>query len=133
MPATKAMIRGLDDERRRQGLSSAELARLSGLPESSIRRLFSSKKVSDVKVSTVAKIATVVGAELALKKIDDDLPPEVGRLVVERVKRRRLAERLAARGGHDPGDVEHALYNLTLAPSERLARRFRGRHVLDRR
>lgn len=33
-----------------------------------------------------------------------------------------MARRLAAREGIDAGDVEHALFNLTLTPSQRLAR-----------
>jgi hypothetical protein len=42
-----------------------------------------------------------------------------------RLQRRRCAERLAERHAVDAGDVEHALYNLTLPPWQRLQRSFR--------
>lgn len=39
-----------------------------------------------------------------------------------RLFRRRVARRLSTRTGLDAGDLEHALYNLTLSPMRRLAR-----------
>lgn len=129
---TATIIRQLDEERRRQGLTKAELARRCRLPATTLRRLFSSK-ISDVKMSTVEKITKVLGAEVELRKIDAGLPADLGRELMERVNRRHLAERLAGRTGHDAGDIEHALYNLTLSPIEQMRRRFRGRQVHQRR
>jgi transcriptional regulator with XRE-family HTH domain len=42
-----------------------------------------------------------------------------------RLLRRRRAERIAERHNLDAGDVEHALFNLTLPPWTRLARSFK--------
>jgi len=47
------------------------------------------------------------------------------RQLSRRLQRRRHAERLAERHAVDAGDVEHALYNLTLPPWQRLARSFK--------
>jgi hypothetical protein len=44
------------------------------------------------------------------------------RLNTDRLFRRRVAKRLAERDHLDVGDVEHALFNLTIPPLERLAR-----------
>lgn len=44
------------------------------------------------------------------------------RLHTDRLFRRRVAKRLANRNNLDTGDVEHALFNMTLSPMERLAR-----------
>jgi transcriptional regulator with XRE-family HTH domain len=50
---------------------------------------------------------------------------EERRQLSARLLRRRRAERIAERHRVDPGDVEHALFNLTLPPWQRLARSFR--------
>jgi len=44
------------------------------------------------------------------------------RIQNDRLFCRRVAKRLAAESGLDPGDIEHALFNLTLTPMERLSR-----------
>ena len=43
------------------------------------------------------------------------------RLRVDRLFRRRVARRIALRDNLDAGDIEHALFNLTLSPMERLS------------
>jgi hypothetical protein len=44
------------------------------------------------------------------------------RVADDRLYRQSLARQLAGRSSIDPGDLEHALFNLTLEPHERLAR-----------
>jgi hypothetical protein len=46
----------------------------------------------------------------------------LAKLRSDRLFRRRVAKRLSQGTGLDVGDIEHALYNLTLTPMERLAR-----------
>jgi len=46
----------------------------------------------------------------------------LARLRDDRLHRRRVALKIAAAQDLDAGDVEHALFNLTLSPAERLAR-----------
>lgn len=43
------------------------------------------------------------------------------RLRVDRLFRRRVARKIALRDNLDAGDIEHALFNLTLSPMERLS------------
>ena len=126
--AARELVEKLDAERERQGLTKEQLARRCGLPGASVRRLFS-EEVCDVKVSTLEKIAKALGASLELSTITDGVPPSLRPMLVERLRRRSLAERLGQQTGLDVGDIEHALHNLTLSPTERLARRFRGKHV----
>lgn len=64
---------------------------------------------------------------IEFKTIDAGVPRAHRKLLMERIRRRSLAERLGKRTGLDAGDIEHALFNLTLSPDERLRRRFRGR------
>ncbi len=51
------------------------------------------------------------GTEYRLEKLRSD-----------RLYRRRVAKRLSSECQLDVGDIEHALYNLTLTPMERLSR-----------
>jgi hypothetical protein len=44
------------------------------------------------------------------------------KLRTDRLFRRRVAKRLATQYHLDVGDVEHALFNMTLSPMERLSR-----------
>jgi hypothetical protein len=46
----------------------------------------------------------------------------LAKLRSDRLFRRRVAKRLASGTELDVGDIEHALFNLTLTPMERLAR-----------
>ena len=69
-------------------------------------------------------------SEIARKAIRERWHPDpnlatLDRLRSDRVYRRKIAECLttsARQAGLDAGDVEHALYSLTLTPTERLAR-----------
>jgi len=127
------MVRTLDGERRRQGLTKEQLAEKCGMLSTSVRRIFSAKD-PNVKLSTLCKMASALGARIEIRKLDSDLDEEQSRHLIARVRRARLAERLGKKSGLDAGDIEHALYNLTLTPSERLARRLRrGRFVSNRR
>ena len=90
----------------------------------SIRRLFASKN-PDVKLSTLNKIALALGADLQVARVDSGLDAEQSSYLLERLRRVRLAERLAAKSGLDASDIEHALFNLALTPCERLARKLR--------
>jgi|SRR5579863_1922966 transcriptional regulator with XRE-family HTH domain len=125
-------IADLNAERERHGITKEQLAKRCGIPGASMRRLFT-RGASDVKMSTVEKIADALGISIELKKVDSDVSPKHRGMLMERIKRRSLAERLADQSGFDVGDIEHSLYNLTLTPTERLMRRFRGKHVLERR
>jgi len=131
--ATDGVIQALDDERRRQGFTKKQLAEACGMLSTSVRRLFASKN-PDVKLSTLNKIATALGADLQVNRVDSGLNDEQSGHLLARLRRVRLAERLAEKSGLDAGDIEHALFNLTLTTSERLARKLRrGRFVSDRR
>ncbi len=124
------MVRDLDDERQRQGLTKEQLARKCGMLSTSVRRIFSAND-PDVKVSTLNKLASALGATLQIKKVDVGLDAQQSRHLINRLRRRSLAERLAKKSGLDAGDIEHALFNLTLTPTQRLVRRLhraRTRH-----
>ena len=47
------------------------------------------------------------------------------RVAADRLYRRQIARRIARRTGLDEGDLEHALFNMTLSPIERLSRGLR--------
>jgi transcriptional regulator with XRE-family HTH domain len=85
--AVDALVRELDAERARQGLTKARLARLSGLPPESVRRLFTAAD-PDPKLSTLMPLAAALGRSIALTA--STIPR------VEAVRRRRPAARLAA-------------------------------------
>jgi transcriptional regulator with XRE-family HTH domain len=121
-------IKHVEAEGKRQGLTKADLARKSGVPGPSLRRILLSRG-ADMKMSTFQKLAAALGTTIDLRKVDDDVPPEHRSLLMEKIRRRNLAERLAVKNNLDAGDIEHSLYNLTLRTTERVARRFHGRHV----
>lgn len=128
-----ALVRELDQERKRLNLTKAQLAARCGLASISIRKIFTSEG-ADIKLSTVAKIADALGASLKLHFIDHDVDEEMAVHLVGRVSRRNLAEQVAARNSVDAGDVEHVLANLELTPTERLSRSLsRGRLKRQRR
>lgn len=129
MKESREMVRVLDKERRRQGLTKQQLAEKCGLLSTTVRRLFTSKN-PDTKLSTLTKLTSALGASLEVRMVDHDSTPEQSEHLIARLRRMRLSERLEKRTGLDAGDIEHALYNLTLTPTERLARRLRsGRSV----
>jgi len=119
----QALIQALDAERERQGITKAQLARMSELPKVSIRRLFT-RSADDIKLSTILKIARALGASISLDLIDAGLDRDQSNQLLNRLRRRHEAEQIARRKRLDPGDVEHALFNLTLSPTERLTRSF---------
>lgn len=116
----------LDRERERQLMTKEQLAGRCGMSGAAVRRLLGGKRM-DVRLSTLRKVASALGAEITVETIDRDLDAGEARLLVDRLGRRNVAERLARGSGLDAGDIEHALHNLTLLPEERLRRRFRGR------
>jgi DNA-binding phage protein len=61
-----ALVRELDAERKRQGLSKAELARRSGLPAMSVRRLLTIDD-PDPRVSTLMTLSRTLGRPLGLR------------------------------------------------------------------
>jgi len=63
--AVDAVVRELDAERQRQGLTKAELARRSGLPHASVRRLLTSGE-PDPKLSTMMILSITLGRPLSL-------------------------------------------------------------------
>lgn len=129
----RAIVRELDQERKRLKMTKAQLAARCGLASISIRKIFTSEK-ADIRLSTVTKIADALGASLELRLIDHDVEDEQGAHLVARLSRRNLAEQIAARNSVDPGDVEHVLANLELTPTQRLSRSLsRGRLKRNRR
>jgi transcriptional regulator with XRE-family HTH domain len=123
--AEEDLVGVFDEERVRQGLTKKQLADKCQMSDASMRRLLSSRGV-DVKLSTLKKIASALGATIVVSKIDVEMNEEQSRHLIERLRRMRLSERLAEQSDLDASDIEHALYNLTLTPSDRLARRFRN-------
>ena len=65
------------------------------MQQASVRRLFSSGG-TDVKLSTLDKIASSLGATIEIKLVDSDVPARLKKMLVERVRNRGLAERVAA-------------------------------------
>lgn len=99
MPTVAAgVISALDDERRRQGFTKKQLAEACGMFSTSIRRLLAPKN-PDVKLSTLNKIAVALGADLQVARVDSGLDAEQSSYLLERLRRVRLAERLAAKSG----------------------------------
>jgi hypothetical protein len=128
-----ALVRELDQERRRLNLTKAQLAIRCGLASISVRKIFTAHG-ADIKLSTVTKIVDALGAALELRRVDHDVDDERATHLVGRISRRNLAEQIAARNRVDPGDVEHVLANLELTPTERLSRSLaRGRLKRHRR
>ena len=118
--------------RRRQFLewTQSDLARALGSSPSRVCKLEAGD--DSVAVSLMLRALAVMNAPLRIE-IDAAQDPfaEPGlskaqrRQVSQRLQRRRYAERLAERHAVDAGDIEHALYNLTLPPWQRLERSFR--------
>jgi len=128
-----AIVRELDEERKRLKMTKAQLAVRCGLASISVRKIFTADG-ADIKLSTVGRIAEALGASLHLHRVDYDVDEERAAHLVGRLSRRNLAEQIAARSSVDPGDVEHVLSNLELTPTERLSRSLsRGRLKRHRR
>jgi transcriptional regulator with XRE-family HTH domain len=112
------------------GWTQSDLARALGSSPSRICKL----EAWDASVSPrlMLKALEVMATPLRVE-IDSARDPfaqprlskEHRRQLSERLLRRRRAERMAERHGVDAGDVEHALFNLTLPPWQRLSRSFR--------
>jgi transcriptional regulator with XRE-family HTH domain len=133
MASVNPLVRELDEERRRLGMTKAQLAARCGLASISVRKIFTTTK-ADIKLSTVAKIAEALGATLELRKIDHGIDDERAWHLVRRLSHRHLAEQIAIKSGVDAGDVEHVLHNLDLTPTGRLVRSLsRGRLKRHRR
>jgi len=65
--AIDSILRQLDDERERQGMSKAELARLADKKESFVRRLLTSGE-SNPTLETVVALAHELDLELTLQR-----------------------------------------------------------------
>ena len=117
---------------RRQALgwTQSELARALGSSPSRVCKLESAD--SSVSVSLMLRALAVMECPLRIEiDVEQDLFAAGGlsrpqlRQLSRRLQRRRHAERLAERHALDAGDIEHALYNLTLPPWQRLGRSFK--------
>jgi transcriptional regulator with XRE-family HTH domain len=116
--------------REKLGWTQSDLARALGSSPSRVCKL----EVADrsVAVSLMLKALAVMDCPLRIQ-VDTARDPFARRglssahrrQLSRRLQRRRHAERLAERYDVDAGDVEHALYNLSLPPWERLARSFK--------
>lgn len=72
-----AVMEELDQLRRQHGLSKAELARMSGRNDASVRRLFSAEVNPELR--TIAALAAAVGAEIRIVPKKGLQPAKVGR------------------------------------------------------
>jgi transcriptional regulator with XRE-family HTH domain len=125
---TRDLVLKLDAERERQGMTKTQLASRCGMLDTSIRRLFSSSD-PDTRVSTLTRIASALGCNLNVIAADHECDDIQKAHFLERMRRVVLAEHEAKKSGLDAGDIEHALYNLTLPLSERLSRRLHARQI----
>lgn len=72
-PRTKpvqAVIKLLDDEKNRQGLTEYALAKLAGMPSASVGRILNGER-PDPQLSSVVTIAQALGCEVTLKKTEE--------------------------------------------------------------
>lgn len=65
--AIDAIVRALDDARERAHLTKAELARRSGMPAETVRKLFTAQGVNP-ELSTISRLAAQLGLRLTLKR-----------------------------------------------------------------
>jgi len=63
---TDAIMRKLDEVRAREKMTKAELARRAGMPEETVRRLFTADGVNP-ELNTVSRLAAELGLTLTLK------------------------------------------------------------------
>jgi DNA-binding phage protein len=64
---TDAIVRTLDEARERARMTKAELARRAGMPEETVRRLFTAGGVNP-ELSTINRLAAELGLTLTLKR-----------------------------------------------------------------
>lgn len=64
---TDAIMRQLDEERSKVNMTKAELARRAGMPEETVRRLFTAEGVNP-ELSTVNRLAAELGFTLKLRR-----------------------------------------------------------------
>jgi DNA-binding phage protein len=65
--ATDAIVRRLDQERERAQMSKAELARRAGMPEETVRKLFTADGVNP-ELNTINRLAAPLGLQLTFKR-----------------------------------------------------------------
>jgi Helix-turn-helix len=118
-----SILKAIEKERLRQGISKAFLARRAGLPSQTVRRILVSD-VRDLKLSTILKMAQAVSIRLVPKLVDDGLDENESKMVMTDVRRRLVAEKMVEGTDLDAGDVEHVLRNLEISPAERVRRSF---------
>jgi transcriptional regulator with XRE-family HTH domain len=66
--AIDQVVRALEEQRERQGITKAELARRAGLPPEAVRRLFSSMNANPT-LGTVTALASALDVEIVLKPL----------------------------------------------------------------
>ncbi len=117
--------------KRREQLAwtQSDLARAMGSSPSRVCKMESSD--ASVSPSLMWRALAVMDCPLRIS-IDAECDPfsqpgltrDQRRELSARLLRRRRAEQIARRESVDPGDVEHALFNMTLPPWQRLRRSF---------
>ena len=65
--AVDSIVRALDEARERAHLTKAELARRSGMPAETVRKLFTAHGVNP-ELATISRIAAQLGLKLTLKR-----------------------------------------------------------------
>ena len=123
------LTRLVRERRRELGWSQTELALAMGSSPSRICKLEAEDPAVSPALALRALDAMACPVKVDIDRARDPLAlerlsPKQRRQVSDRLKRRRQAEVLAERYGVDASDVEHALFNLTLPPWQRLARSF---------
>lgn len=66
--AIDSIVRALDDARERAHLTKAELARRSGMPAETVRKLFTAHGVNP-ELATISRLAAQLGLKLTLKRV----------------------------------------------------------------
>ncbi len=65
--AIDSIVRALDEARERAHLTKAELARRSGMPAETVRKLFTAQGVNP-ELATISRIAAQLGLKLTLRR-----------------------------------------------------------------
>ena len=127
---TRALASLVRQRREALGWTQSDLARALGSSPSRVCKL--EAEDGSVAVNLMLRALAVMETPLRIEVdatqdafADPRLRDSQRRQLSQRLYRRKYAERLAERHAVDAGDVEHALYNLTLPPWNRLERSFK--------
>lgn len=125
-----ALVDLIKARRQKLGWSQTELAAAMGSSPSRVNKMESAD--GSVAVSLMLRALDVMATPLRIEIesscdpfADPALTAKLRRNLSARLLRRAQAQVIAAKHAVDTSDVEHVLYNLSLAPAQRLADSFR--------